>query len=478
MTSWRNLAVAAVAVAATIACSKRNVFPNGHSIIIDPTVTRATELSFETGDRIGLTVTKSGEQSHYISNAMLTCDGTLFAASGVEWYADLSHSAQLRAYYPYDAEGEPTTFSVRSDQRGDGYTLSDFMAASRSSVTPTSTAVPMVFRHLMARINILITNNTAATVTETGIVACALTAAVDVAAGTATAAEAPQSAGIAAHETEAQKIYNLIIPPQSAALMFYVKLDDGSQMRSVTMSTADYASGRQFTARLTVNDNRLEVSLSGQIEGWGDNTDLTPDESGGSQSGPAGSGTVSWGEVDYPTVTLADGRTWMAQNLRYVPAGKTEASSDPGDGSGFWNPCNSETEATKDAGFIAQHGYLYGADVAHGGRASEGEQAVRGICPEGWHLPTTAEFEALKIAYPSPAALVEVFNCVPGGCISKSIPAHYQYSEYGDVFLWGSSVNNVGTYCFKLSYEMPGLYEYFSTRVVVGASVRCIKDND
>ncbi len=43
------------------------------------------------------------------------------------------------------------------------------------------------------------------------------------------------------------------------------------------------------------------------------------------------------GRVDYKTVTLKDGRTWMAENLRYVPEGKTP-SSDPAEEAGIWYP--------------------------------------------------------------------------------------------------------------------------------------------
>lgn len=491
----RNLAIAAAVVAA-FACSRNDLTELNAPIVIDPAVTRASELSFDNGDRIGLTVIKNGEESPYISNAVLTCNGSLFTGSGVEWYADRSKNARLRAYYPYNAEGEPTTFTVRTDQRSEGYTLSDLMTSVRSDVTPTSGAVEMIFRHQLAKINIFIKNNSQAFVDEVGIISCAVTARVDPTTGTASAYASSQSAGIIAHETTPQEKYNAIIAPQRASLTFYVKLTDGSQMRSVAMSEAEYAGGRQFTARLTVTDDKLTVSLNGQIESWGNNTDLTPDNSdsnngnngqeekpnvppgGGDDNGDddddddnTGNGSVSWGEVSYPTAVLADGNTWMTQNLRYIPDNKS-VSDAPGDGSGVWYPCNNSKQPVKDESFIAEHGYIYSAAVAHGGSVSTGESAVQGICPKGWHLPTENEYNALITAYRNWEYLKESkFNLLFGGCINAANA--YFFDE--QMVMWGSKVDSSNkTYCFKI---VPNQYDYLPQSAAFGASVRCVKDN-
>lgn len=114
---------------------------------------------------------------------------------------------------------------------------------------------------------------------------------------------------------------------------------------------------------------------------------------------PPDDGTVTWGGVKYRTVKLQDGRTWMAENLRYVPEGKT-VSSDPTDGSGVWNPCDLNKQA--DPGRVETDGLLYSYPVLLG---MEGElsaenfdkyEGVQGICPDGWHVPTMAEW--LKLA--------------------------------------------------------------------------------
>ena len=494
MKKWRNFAVAAAMVGAAAACSTGNASDERLSIVIDPAVTRASELSFDNGDKIGLTVIKSGEQTPYLSNAQLTCNGSLFIGSGVEWYADRSKNALLRAYYPYTVEGEPSTFTVRSDQRGEGYTMSDFMTSTKSDVAPTSGAVAMIFRHQLAKINIYIKNNTQAFISEAGIISCAVTASVDVAAGSAEAYEPSQKTAIIAHETTPQEKYNAIVAPQTASLIFYVKLDDGSQMRSVAMTETEYAGGKQFTARLTVTDERIDVTLSGQIESWGDNTDLTPDNTGGEQNTPGGDngddddngggsgpgdgggkdGSINWGGVSYPTAVLADGRTWTTQNLRYIPAGKS-VSDNPSSDSGVWYPYDSDKQIRKDESFIAEHGYLYSAAVAHGGSVSDGDSPVRGICPEGWHLPTKAELEALRSAYKNLDNIkASAFGIVFGGCINGNGQYFVNPYEPEEFYIWSSSVESGKTYRLLIDSSE---YNIQPQNASYGASVRCVKDN-
>jgi len=113
------------------------------------------------------------------------------------------------------------------------------------------------------------------------------------------------------------------------------------------------------------------------------------------------SDTVTWGGVTYKTVKLKDGRTWMAEPLRYVPKGKT-ASENPNDGSGFWYPYSSDgTNCTplKDKASIKALGYLYDYETAFGAKISEDNfksfEGKQGICPDGWHIPTRAELIAL-----------------------------------------------------------------------------------
>lgn len=112
-------------------------------------------------------------------------------------------------------------------------------------------------------------------------------------------------------------------------------------------------------------------------------------------------GKLYYGGVGYAVVKMKDGRWWMAENLRYVPDGKS-VSDDASDGSGLWYPCVSNTDKTADktADGIAQKGYLYDMATALGVSAITAENCAtfdgaQGICPNGWHIPTALEAYAL-----------------------------------------------------------------------------------
>lgn len=113
--------------------------------------------------------------------------------------------------------------------------------------------------------------------------------------------------------------------------------------------------------------------------------------------------TVTYGGVKYNVKWMADGKLWMVENLRYVPEGKAP-SADPADNSGIWYPNLLSTEAKTAADSVAKYGLLYNfkaiwgiePDTEANVKSVEGKQ---GICPEGWHVPTNAEADALIKAY-------------------------------------------------------------------------------
>ena len=107
--------------------------PAAHRLRIEPVITRATEVNFEAGDRIGLKMVADGATK--ADNACLTYADGVFTGD-LNWYAEATTPASLRAYYPY-ADPVPTTFSVQTDQStAAAYTASDLMAASRMMCCP------------------------------------------------------------------------------------------------------------------------------------------------------------------------------------------------------------------------------------------------------------------------------------------------------------------------------------------------------
>ena len=116
--------------------------------------------------------------------------------------------------------------------------------------------------------------------------------------------------------------------------------------------------------------------------------------------GQAG-GLVYAGET-YKVKKMKDGKWWMTENLRYVPEGMTPSSDAGNVKAGVYYPLVYENGAaafTTSSADIKERGYLYQSEVALGlkvGDITTEEQAKalegkRGICPEGWHVPTKAE---------------------------------------------------------------------------------------
>lgn len=112
------------------------------------------------------------------------------------------------------------------------------------------------------------------------------------------------------------------------------------------------------------------------------------------------------GEV-YDIVKLADGKVWMAENLRYVPEGLTPSADLKNVTAGIYYPVVVNEEKTA-AAFgkeedVKVMGYLYQSEVALGlkvGDITSVEQAqqlegAQGICPKGWHVPTVSDITGL-----------------------------------------------------------------------------------
>lgn len=121
-------------------------------------------------------------------------------------------------------------------------------------------------------------------------------------------------------------------------------------------------------------------------------------ENGNGGKEPEDPTKLVYGGVTYNLVTLADGNTWMAENLRYVPDGKT-VSADPTVAAGVWYPYTfdgTDCVAATDEESVSKYGLLYNAATAFGVDGITADNAAslagtQGICPDGWHIPTFDE---------------------------------------------------------------------------------------
>lgn len=362
--------------------------------------TRVTGLHFDTGDRIGLTISKGS--APYAENVPMTYDGTAFTASGLSWYNDLNEKSVLTAYYPYAEGGRPDEFTVSSDQtQGNG--PSDLLAAVKTDVTPVSAPVGMIFYHVMSQLTIVVSNSSSAVVTGVSVGGLVPTAEIDYSMPKAAAKSGVAAAEVKACEVKPGATYRAILVPQQAALTVTVTTDDG-RSHTKTLSSAQLESGRRYDMSVLVTNEEIQISRSGDIGDWEDGGSL--DGSGGGDDGDD-SQTLSYGGVTYRTTTVGE-TVWMAENLRYVP---DEALLTKG----IWYP-----DGNEDAEYVREHGMLYSFTVALGGAQVVSGAPVRGICPEGWHVPYIDELQTLAAGPDCGFTLAGMWNSVSKNYVSSA----------------------------------------------------------
>ena len=409
--------------------------------------TRVTGLHFDTGDRIGLTISKGS--APYAENVPMTYDGTAFTASGLSWYNDLNEKSVLTAYYPYAEGGRPDEFTVSSDQtQGNG--PSDLLAAVKTDVTPVSAPVGMVFYHVMSQLTIVVSNSSSAAVTGVSVGGLVPTAEIDYSAPKAAAKSGVAAAEVKTCEVKPGATYRAILVPQQAALTVTVTTDDG-RSHSKTLSSAQLESGRRYDMSVLVTNEEIQISLSGDIGDWEDGGSL--DGSGGGDDGDD-SQTLSYGGVTYRTTTVGE-MVWMAENLRYVP---DEALLTKG----IWYP-----DGNEDAEYVREHGMLYSFTVALGGAQVVSGAPVRGICPEGWHVPYIDELQTLAAGPDCGFTLAGMWNSVSKNYVSSAKSGYLMSATTDD---GGSS------YSALLFYASGGNPSPSSLPAGNGVSLRCVKD--
>lgn len=409
--------------------------------------TRVTGLHFDTGDRIGLTISKGS--APYAENVPMTYDGTAFTASGLSWYNDLNEKSVLTAYYPYAEGGRPDEFTVSSDQtQGNG--PSDLLAAVKTDVTPVSAPVGMIFYHVMSQLTIVVSNSSSAVVTGVSVGGLVPTAEIDYSMPKAAAKSGVAAAEVKTCEVKPGATYRAILAPQQAALTVTVTTDDG-RSHSKTLSSAQLESGRRYDMSVLVTNEEIQISLSGDIGDWEDGGSL--DGSGGGDDGDD-SQTLSYGGVTYRTTTVGE-TVWMAENLRYVP---DEALLTKG----IWYP-----DGNEDAEYVREHGMLYSFTVALGGAQVVSGAPVRGICPEGWHVPYIDELQTLAAGPDCGFTLAGMWNSVSKNYVSSAKSGYLMSATTDD---GGSS------YSALLFYASGGNPSPSSLPAGNGVSLRCVKD--
>lgn len=409
---------------------------------------RVTGMHFDAGDSIGLTITRvSGD---YVTNRKMIYDGTAFAAGDLLWYNDLHEKSTLTAYFPYTPSGMPREFTVASDQRT-GCASSDLLAATKADVTPGSAAVGMVFYHLLSQLSVLVTNTSDAAVSEVEIGGLIPVATIDYTALTAGAKSGATVSSVKAFAEKADELYRAVLVPQQAALTVTVRTTDGKS-REKSLPSVLIEGGTSYDMAVTVTNIDIDVTLSGEIQDWKPGGDL--DGNGGQ-----GANELVYEDETYRTVRVGD-KVWMAQNMRNIPAAASISD-------GVWYPGQNGEECS-DPEYVAACGMLYDYATATGGAAVRAGTFVRGICPEGWHIP---DWDEMTVLMASDVVGAADFASYAGGW--NAVKSKYFAGAKG--YLMSSSKDDMGmVQCLMLEEGKQPIAKTFEPEF--GLSVRCVRD--
>lgn len=522
------LSIAALALSACGIVEDSKPEPDPVRVKVEPVITRALSLNFNEGNKIGLDIIKA-DGSKYATNACLTYAGSAFSGD-LMWYADGGEACTLSAYYPYQEAGFPSVFSVAADQ-SNGTDSSDLMFATKSGVYPNSNPELMVFRHQLAQIVVALDNSAAAEVEGVTIKGLIPTASVSLEGGAVVDASA-SAQDIKAEEVVAnQKFCAVVVPQKFTQLGVVLDVKDASAIIT-DVEGAELKPGYSYTINVKVSADKVTATIGGEIEEWADGGNLSGGDTPDEPSFEEFDGYFVYDGLRYNTVKLANGSTWMADPMAYVPANVT-VSDNPLEGY-VWYPYSSNgTEVTilKDAESIKANGYLYSAELALGVTLTEENfldfEGVQGICPKGWHVPTRAEWFAIcgvsnplarlgesgtqtnedalfydaTLGYAPIAAYNEAgFNFVLSGSITNDkYGANIIDSSVSDVeayfgknrmtYIWSSTANTYKTSSGSVSPTYMALMTTFTsankkgkTSIAaaktdqVGAQLRCTKD--
>ncbi len=192
-------------------------------------------------------------------------------------------------------------------------------------------------------------------------------------------------------------------------------------------------------------------------------------------------------------------QTWMSENLRYLPSVDSSINSSPVIPfyfvHGYEGEDVEEAMATEN---YQEYGVLYNWIAATGGNnSSASPSGLQGVCPEGWHLPSNAEWDTLINFVgggleEAGGKLKETgtthWNAPNTGATDefgfKALPAgqKFFFGNYGDLgdytYFWSASVpdgNNADGWVIFLRHDRAKIAANYYTKAL-GFSVRCVKD--
>lgn len=253
-----------------------------------PSATRATETTFEQGDKIGLFLTEyTGEtpaplqiSGNWANNVAATLEGTEWVTAKKIFWSDNRMDAY--GYYPYmsltSVDEQP--FSIALDQStertGDqlgGYEASDFLWAKTEGVDQSTETVTLQFSHRCSKLVIQLVKGPSyegelpdsATVYIHNVVP---TATIDLATGAVTKDIFGEVATVKARKVNNATYEAIMIPQRIESRRPFIEIVVNN-ISYLLEDTFQFKAGMQHTLSLVINSNpdQVSVDIGGEIVG-------------------------------------------------------------------------------------------------------------------------------------------------------------------------------------------------------------------
>lgn len=241
--------------------------------------------------------------------------------------------------------------------------------------------------------------------------------------------------------------------------------------------------------------------------GYGSEVSFTT-ETDISQYGQPCPGVETLTDIDgnvYNTVLIGT-QCWMKENLRttkYADSTTIAQGSSTSTTMGYWYYPDYNSSNMSTYGLL----YNWKAVMRNSSSSSGNPSGVQGICPNGWHVPSDAEWTQLTNYVSSQSAYVcgndntyiasalagtvgwnsSTITCAVGNTLAdnnatgfSALPAGFyigSYSNFGtNAYFWSATMSNSNYSFYRLlSYYDATVYRY-SNYKYYGFSVRCVRD--
>ena len=247
--------------------------PEKWAINISTNITRATDTSFENGDKVGIYVVNQPNTlkatGNHADNIGFTYSGSWSAATTIYW-KDETTKADFYCYYPYASNisnVEAYPFAVKADQSSvANYKASDFLWGKTTGVAPTKDAVGITVKHAMSNVIVkLVAGNgyTAEDMASASVAICGLktNSTINLASGVVTA-----TGDVAEITPMVENDYRrALVVPQSVSNADLIKVTIGDKVYTLNQSI-EFKSGKQHTCTLTVERTNQGINIG--IDGW------------------------------------------------------------------------------------------------------------------------------------------------------------------------------------------------------------------